>query len=80
MKVLASFAIILAVITVALKAKNQGNQTSLKLNTHISSTGKNCTNNGNCSPGLTCCDAIGGNKCWECCEDVHCDALGKVCW
>ena len=80
MKSLANLAIVFAVITVSLKAKAHGNRSSLKLNSSMSSTGQTCKNDGNCSPGLKCCDAIGGNKCWECCEDVHCGALGKVCW
>ena len=80
MNLLANFAIMLAVITVSLKAKKHGYQTSPKQNSRISSTGETCKNDGNCSPGLKCCDVIGGNKCWECCEDVHCDALGMVCW
>jgi len=50
-----------------------------KLN-HTVPVGGNCKNNGDCSPGLKCCDAMGGNKCWECCEDVHCEGLGKICW
>ena len=42
--------------------------------------GANCTNDGHCKPGLSCCDAVGGNKCWECCENIHCEAIRKVCW
>ena len=42
--------------------------------------GRKCKNDGNCKPGLKCCDAMGGNKCWECCEDIHCEGMGKICW
>ena len=53
--------------------------THLKMN-HTVPVGGTCKNDGNCSPGLKCCDAMGGNKCWECCEDVHCEGLGQICW
>ena len=46
----------------------------------VVSVGRKCKNDGNCKPGLKCCDAMGGNKCWECCEDVHCEGMGKICW
>ena len=30
--------------------------------------------------GMKCCDAMEVNKCWEYCEGVHCEGLGKICW
>ena len=48
----------------------------------ISTAGEACLDYGNCMPGLICCNVGDGNKCWECCEDVHCEMLEmtKVCW
>ena len=46
----------------------------------VAGAGETCLDYGNCKPGLICCNVGDGNKCWECCEDVHCDALGKICW
>ena len=54
--------------------------TSAKFDDLVLPVGGKCKNDGNCKPGLKCCDAMGGNKCWECCEDVHCEGLGKQCW
>ena len=57
------------------------NQTASDLSENeVVPVGRKCKNDGNCKPGLKCCDAMGGNKCWECCEDVHCEGMGKICW
>ena len=42
--------------------------------------GHTCKDMGSCLPGLTCCNVGDGNRCWECCEHIHCSHLGKVCW
>ena len=54
--------------------------TSAKFEHVVLPVGGKCKNDGDCKPGLKCCDAMGGNKCWECCEDVHCEGMGKICW
>ena len=32
-----------------------------------------------CKGGLTCCDARGGFRCWECCNSAQCPG-SKKCW
>ena len=88
MKIIVHLFIVLYVLILPMNSKenvtdSHSNENSasthLKMN-HTVPVGRTCKNDGNCSPGLKCCDAMGGNKCWACCEDVHCEGLGQICW